>query len=101
MQTNRAVNILYALTGNYDSPGGNVMLRGPAANMIPGGNLLDPATEKKRLGFAQRPLGPCSRAGNVTQAYELYQAILTGKPYPVKAMIGFGGNLIMSNAPSA
>jgi anaerobic selenocysteine-containing dehydrogenase len=100
MQTNRAVNILYALTGSYDTPGGNVILKGPASNLIIGHDLMAPSMADKRLGFKERPLGPCSRSGSVTQAYEVYQAILTGKPYPVKAMIGFGGNIVMSNAPS-
>ncbi|MBW2000430.1 MAG: molybdopterin-dependent oxidoreductase [Deltaproteobacteria bacterium] len=98
-QTNRAICILYALTGNYDAPGGNVLLKGPEANPVIGHELLSPEADAKRLGSAERPLGP----GGIfksTQAYEVYRAILTGKPYPVKGMIGFGGNLIMSNAPS-
>ncbi|MBU2498207.1 MAG: molybdopterin-dependent oxidoreductase [Proteobacteria bacterium] len=98
-QTNRAVCILYALTGSYDQPGGNVILRGAASNPVMGHDFLTEAAGKARLGFAERPLGPCGifKSG---QAYEVYKAILTGKPYPVKGMIGFGGNIIMSNAPS-
>lgn len=99
-QTNRAICILYALTGNYDTPGGNVLVRGPGANPVIGHELLSPEVDAKRLGSPERPLGPGGTFKS-TQAYEVYRAILTGKPYPVKAMIGFGGNLIMSNAPSA
>jgi len=29
----------------------------------------------------------------------VYEAMLTGKPYPVKALLGFGGNLATSNVP--
>jgi anaerobic selenocysteine-containing dehydrogenase len=99
-QTNRALCILYALTGNFDTPGGNVILRGPAANPIPGHELLSPEIDRKRLGSPERPLGPGGTFKS-TQAYELYSAITSGKPYPIKGMVGFGGNVIMSNAPSA
>jgi anaerobic selenocysteine-containing dehydrogenase len=99
-QTNRAICILYALTGNYDTPGGNVILPRVPANGVEGNEFLSPDVAKKRLGFAERPLGPGSVTFRSTQAYEVYNAILTGKPYPVKAMLGFGGNLVMSNAPS-
>jgi len=33
------------------------------------------------------------------QGYNVYEAMLTGKPYPVKALLGFGGNLATSNVP--
>jgi anaerobic selenocysteine-containing dehydrogenase len=98
-QTNRAICILYALTGNYDSPGGNVILQGLAANTVLGHDLLSTDVDRSRLGFSERPLGPCGIFKS-TQAYEVYKAILNGRPYPIKALVGFGGNLIMSNAPS-
>ncbi len=98
-QTNRAACILYALTGNYDSPGGNVLLPTPPVNQIEGREFLSPEVQKKRLGFKERPLGPAGISRRV-QAYEAYKAISTGKPYPVKALLGFGGNIISSNAPS-
>ena len=99
-QTNRAICILYALTGNYDAPGGNVILPRLASNLIHGHQLLSPEVERKRLGFAERPLGPGGVTFRSTQAYEVFRAILTGQPYPIKALLGFGGNIIMSNAPS-
>lgn len=98
-QTNRTICILYALTGNFDTPGGNVILRGPASNPILGHDLLSPEVDGKRLGSNERPLGPGGTFKS-TQAYEMYNAVLTGEPYPIKGMVGFGGNLIMSNAPS-
>ncbi|MEE8413116.1 MAG: molybdopterin-dependent oxidoreductase, partial [Dehalococcoidales bacterium] len=100
-QTNRAICILYALTGNYDAPGGNVILPGIRMNPVDGLDLLTEEADKKRLGFKERPLGPSGgRTAFTTQGYEVYQAILTDKPYPVKALIGFGGNLITSNVPA-
>ena len=98
-QTNRAICILYALTGNFDKPGGNVVVQGPAANPVLGHDLLSADVDRSRLGFSERPLGPCGIFKS-TQAYEVYKAILNGRPYPIKALVGFGGNLIMSNAPS-
>jgi anaerobic selenocysteine-containing dehydrogenase len=45
---------------------------------------------------AERPLGP-ARWNNIT-AHDLYQAILEGTPYPVRGLIGFGANLLLSHA---
>jgi anaerobic selenocysteine-containing dehydrogenase len=74
-QTNRAICILYALTGNFDKPGGNVIVQGPAANPVFGHDLLSADVERSRLGFSERPLGPCGIFKS-TQAYEVYKAIL-------------------------
>lgn len=98
-ETNRAICILYALTGCYDMPGGNVLLPKIPVNPIDGREFLTPDVEQKRLGFKERPLGPAGITQSI-QAYDVYKAILTGEPYPVKALIGFGGNIIMSNVPS-
>jgi anaerobic selenocysteine-containing dehydrogenase len=95
MQTNRAVCLFYALTGNLDQPGGNVRFPKPPVNNVEGRALLSPNQVKKRLGFAERPLGPTT-TGKV-QAYEVYKAILTGKPYPVRGFLSFGGDIILSN----
>ncbi|MBI4525774.1 MAG: molybdopterin-dependent oxidoreductase [Deltaproteobacteria bacterium] len=95
MQTNRAVCLLYALTGNLDQPGGNVRFPKPPVNDVEGRGLLSAEQVKKRLGFAERPLGPAT-TGKV-QAYEVYKAILTGKPYPVRGFLSFGGDIILSN----
>jgi anaerobic selenocysteine-containing dehydrogenase len=48
------------------------------------------------LGLAARPLGP-SRFGHITTD-ELYRAILDGQPYPVRGLITFGSNLLISHA---
>jgi len=99
-QTNRAICILYALTGNYDMPGGNVIPPGINMNPTIGSELLTPELDEKRLGFKEHPLGPSGRRMSMsTKGYEVYQAIMTGKPYPVKALLGFGGNLVTSNIP--
>jgi anaerobic selenocysteine-containing dehydrogenase len=48
------------------------------------------------LGLAERPLGP-ARWGWVSMP-DLYRAILEETPYPVRAMIGFGANVLLAHA---
>lgn len=93
-QTVRAISLLYALTGSLDAPGGNIRVSRPAVNDL-GGRLLGSEAERaKALGFAERPLGP-GRHGWVT-ARDVYRAILHGEPYPVRGLLGFGSNLLLS-----
>jgi anaerobic selenocysteine-containing dehydrogenase len=92
----RAIAQLYALTGSFDSRGGNVMFPAvPAANVI-GAELLPAAQRARALGLAERPLGP-SRWQHITSD-ELYRAILEQQPYGVHALVGFGANLLISHA---
>lgn len=101
-QTSRAVCILYALTGDYDKPGGNAVL--PAAPMAPqleiaGMQFLGVDKMAKCLGLGEYSLG-CGGTSLQTQPYIFYKAILTGKPYPIKALLSFGGNYLDTNPPS-
>jgi anaerobic selenocysteine-containing dehydrogenase len=93
-QTDRAIALLYALTGSYGRRGGNVP--GSAGDFvdISGQELLPPAQRAKALGLSERPLGPPSQ-GWVT-ARDVYRATLTGKPYPVRMLFSFGTNLLVS-----
>lgn len=95
-ETARAMSLLYALTGCFDAPGGNVLLPAVPAAPITGEDL--PAAQKlaPALGVKERPLGP-ARWNNIT-ARDLYQAILENKPYPVRGLIGFGANMLLSHA---
>jgi anaerobic selenocysteine-containing dehydrogenase len=93
-QTVRAISLLYALTGSIDAPGGNLRVSRPTVNDLGGRTLVPAADRGKVLGFAQRPLGP-GRHGWVT-ARDVYQAILTGAPYRVRGLVGFGGNMLLS-----
>lgn len=88
LQNSRALAILHAITGNYDVPGGwatNPFMR-----------LTD-----LRLHVGEEPIGanehPMFRSfWGMTSPYgqQIYlpDAILTEKPYPIKAMIVSGGN---------
>ncbi|MCP4316686.1 MAG: molybdopterin-dependent oxidoreductase [Hyphomicrobiales bacterium] len=101
MQTNRAACILFALTGDFDRRGGMVLYPHVPMKMMAGMKLLPTEASQKRLGASQRPLGPAGGPGwagaGAVQAYDLYEAITEQSPYPVKALVSFGGNLICSN----
>jgi anaerobic selenocysteine-containing dehydrogenase len=90
------MSLLYALTGSFDQPGGNVLFAAPRSTPIDGQEL--PAAQQKAMavGRAERPLGP-ARNGRVTTR-DLYRAILDGAPYPIRAMLGFGANMLMAHA---
>ena len=95
-QTARAMSLLYALTGCFDLPGGNVLLPVPPSLSITGEELPAAQHMAPTLGLAGRPLGP-ARWNHVTTR-DLYRAILEGKPHPVRALIGFGANILLAHA---
>jgi anaerobic selenocysteine-containing dehydrogenase/ferredoxin-NADP reductase len=95
-QTERALAILYALTGSFDRKGGNRSFAKAPVNSVGGMNLLPRGQSEKALGLAERPLGPPSQ-GKVT-ARDTYHAILKGKPYPVRAWVAFGTNHLVTQA---
>ena len=94
-QTARAMSLLYALTGSFDAKGGNVVFPTVPNAAVTGEDLPAAKRMKPALGLAERPLGT-ARAGNVT-VRELYTAILDGRPYPVRGLIGFGANTLMAH----
>src|SRR5215471_8649025 len=93
------MSLLYALTGSFDQPGGNVLLPAPAAAPITGQELPSAPRIGATLGFVERPLGP-ARWGYYTTS-DLYRAIREGKPHPVGAVIGFGANMLLAHADGA
>ena len=50
------------------------------------------------LGLAEHPLGP-TRGGSITTR-ELYRAILEQQPYPIRALVGFGSNMLLAHVGS-
>lgn len=98
-QTDRAIALLYALTGCVDGAGGNLHLRRLAANAPNDRSLIDPRQAGLALGLAQRPLGP-SAFGWVL-ADDFQRSALEGVPYRVRALVGFGANLVLSQPDSA
>jgi anaerobic selenocysteine-containing dehydrogenase len=101
MQTNatqiaRAIAQLYALTGSFDSRGGNVQFSSVPTAGVTGSDLLPPGQRSLALGLQDRPLGP-ARWQNVTSD-ELYRGILEQRPYGVHGLVGFGANLLLAHA---
>jgi len=54
---------------------------------------------EQRIGRERKPLGPPAKPGNCA-AYDIFTAVLEGRPYPVKALLNFGSNTIMSTGDS-
>ncbi len=93
-QTDRAICLLYALTGSYDVPGGNLVLATVPANDASGADLIGEDQRARALGISERPLGP-PRDLRVT-SHDFYRAVLDKEPYEVKALIAFGTNILFS-----
>ncbi|GAB5469073.1 MAG: hypothetical protein Kilf2KO_21030 [Rhodospirillales bacterium] len=98
-QTSRAISLLYALTGDFDAPGGNVLFDTLPVGDITGRDLLPPDKASRALGLAERPLGPEAHGWITTDA--LYDAILEAKPYRVTALMSFGSNILLSHGDTA
>jgi anaerobic selenocysteine-containing dehydrogenase len=94
-QAGRAIEVVYALLGDWDRPGGNVVPARPRTADI-GGPPLTADQADLRLGRAERPLGPPSVAPGNIAAYDLYAAILEAEPYRVRGLLSFGGNTVMN-----
>lgn len=104
IQTCRAINLLSPLCGNVDVPGGDIFgTHMPpiitAYDFPPGYDLVSEEAIKKRIGYDKYSLG-CTQHPNTVQPSAhiptLMKAILTGKPYPIRAMFSFGGNHIVN-----
>lgn len=95
-QTDRAISVLYALTGSFDAPGGNALFPKVPTRDVSGAEFMPREQWEKALGLAERPLGP-PRSGWITSD-DLYRAILDGSPYRVRGLVGFGANLLLSHA---
>ena len=98
-QTNRAIALLYALTGSFDAAGGNQVHANVPTNDVMSMDLMPEALRGKALGLADRPLGPETQGWITTDA--LYDAILEGEPYPVRALVNFGKNILFTHADGA
>ncbi|HWH44464.1 MAG TPA: molybdopterin-dependent oxidoreductase [Thermoleophilaceae bacterium] len=94
-QTIRAVNVLYALLGCLDAPGGNVLFAEVPTNAVDGAGLLAPEQLGKAIGLDERPLGP-ARFEFIT-GHDFYSAALDGR---ARALVNFGANLVMAQGDS-
>lgn len=104
IQTSRAILILNALCGNLDAKGGNLL---PADGLIVSENEISNQVNKlpshileKRIGAQELPLLSGPDSANVHPTLWA-RAVLTGKPYPIKALITSGRNQVMGDQDSA
>lgn len=90
VQTSRALAMLHALTGNIDIPGGNIFgTRIPTTFL----RFLDRLKEQP-LGRSEYPAWfELERSAHLR---EVMNAILEGKPYPIKVLIVGGANPLLT-----
>ena len=98
IDNNRILTDLMAITGNLDIPGGNVFFTPPPIRPIGEFSMHRDLPEKqkeKRLGGATYKLA--DRIAIVTPKIA-WDTILTGKPYPIKAVMLHGTNPVITRA---
>ena len=109
ISTCRSLNILAAVTGNIDVPGGNIfpVPKGVMDRNGPSWTKIDLWTEEEKsqiLGYERFPL--LSGSPNFSPARPnavptlVWDAILTEKPYPIKGLYLQGTNALLANASS-
>lgn len=101
-QNYRAIICLHGLTGNFDRAGGQLPMEATFYDQIAGYHMREheyylerqPRELKaKAIGAGRFPLW--NKMVDEFQAMDLSRQILTGKPYPIKALMGFGLNAKM------
>lgn len=108
VQTFRAFHCLVAISGNLDRPGGNRRLKRPKGFRTHLDLLHEPAfrlpleVERQTIGADRFPLwaGP---DGWQTACHNpsVIEAVLTGQPYPVRAMYVSGVNIVVTYPDTA
>jgi anaerobic selenocysteine-containing dehydrogenase len=102
IQTVRAIGLIPAICGDLDVKGGNLLGNKPAGfksrHEIISEDLKQPAeTEDRRIGAREFPLlcSSQSLAHNNSHPPSVVHAMVTGKPYPIKALWACN-NLLLS-----
>lgn len=90
VQTSRAISILMAITGNLDVQGGNIYNRPLKLTSLRVRGAVSP---DEAIG-ARYPL--FGKFTNETTAVPVPEAVITGRPYPIKALIVQGGNPVLT-----
>ena len=92
----RAISLLYALTGSFDAPGGNVLLPAVASPSITGEDLPAAKQLAPAVGVEEFPLGP-ARWNNVSPL-DFYRSVLDDAPYKIRGLVNFGANLLLAQS---
>jgi anaerobic selenocysteine-containing dehydrogenase len=108
LSTCRAIAMLAAITGNIDVPGGNlIQMPVPVGLWLKGDlaltNILTEEQHQQRLGSQQYPLLSGKHSVSFPPSafnYDVWKAMLTGKPYPIRAMYSQGSNMVLAYANS-
>ncbi len=101
-QLNRAITMLSAITGNLEIKGGNVYYSSPLKDRSCYGRAFDaclnlsPEQSEKRLGSEKFS----GINYTLSPAESVWEAVLEERPYPVKALLLFANNSIISFANS-
>jgi anaerobic selenocysteine-containing dehydrogenase len=95
-QTQRALYMMSALTGNFDVPGGNIVWVPPLGGFFLNcdNDILPPEQRAKALVGGAKLIGghKWGPPNFVLEGPPLWQAIMTDKPYPVKALFFMAHN---------
>jgi anaerobic selenocysteine-containing dehydrogenase len=82
------INSMWAICGNVDVPGGNIIIRNAFDQYLSYGNgfhtCLTQEQRDKRLGYIDYPMKKASNFSALAYADSVLKAIETGEPYPVK-----------------
>jgi anaerobic selenocysteine-containing dehydrogenase len=102
LQTARALCLLRGLTGNVDNPGGEVFGTSLLRDYPMERRRLSKAAIRDRLGGDRFKLlgGPWAAVPSA-HIPTLFHAMRTGEPYPVRALMTFGNNPLLSVANPA
>ena len=108
VQAFRAFHCLLAITGNLDRPGGNRRIKRPAGFRNYTDLLHDPTfrlppdIEAQRLGAQQYPLwAGVDGWQKACHNPAVIDAILSGRPYPVRALYVSGVNIVVTYPDTA
>ncbi|MCK4733109.1 MAG: molybdopterin-dependent oxidoreductase, partial [Methanophagales archaeon] len=98
----RTINILMAITGNLDVKGGNIIalpvLMG--LNDVSLSEKLPPEALKKKIGVDRCLISRILHMFPTAATPALWNAIIHGKPYPIKAMFVMAANPVLTCANS-
>lgn len=86
--TAQAINAIWAITGNTDVPGGNIIIMNAFGQNVSynyGYDLLTPEMQGKRIG-SEYPLMAKAGFSSTAHSDSILEAIETGKPYPIRML---------------
>jgi len=98
IDNNRILIDLMAITGNLDAPGSNAFFVPPLMRTMSQFTFyekLPPEQKRKMLGGDRYKL---ARRMRLVTPKMIWDAVLTGKPYPIKAILIHGSNPVITRA---